>query len=292
MTNTPEAVLDIVADLGEGAFWDHKNYRLLWVDIEKGILNLFYPSTEKNISFELGKRIGTVVPIDTGGMVLALQDGIYTFVPESNSLVKKFDPEEHKPHNRFNDGKCDPTGRFWAGTMEQDGKNGEGALYRIDKDFSYRKMIDKVSVSNGIIWSLDHTKMYYIDTPTLTVAAYDYDINSGDIRNAKVAIEIPEEMGQPDGCTIDEEGMLWIAMWGGACVTRWNPLSGKLLLKISVSALNVTSCAFGGENLDTLFITSASIEMNEQQQEKYPDSGKLFKVKPGIKGVKGDYFSA
>jgi sugar lactone lactonase YvrE len=283
-------ILEIKATLGEGALWDYKNNQLLWVDIEEGILYVYDPATGKNIAHEQGKRIGTVVPIDTGGMVTALQDGIYTYNPNNGELIKKASPEEDKPQNRFNDGKCDPGGRFWAGTMALKGGRGSGALYRIDHDFSYKKMIDNVSTSNGIVWSLDNTKMYYIDTPTRKVVAYDYDNGTGDISSPRTAIEIPAELGSPDGSTLDAEGMIWIAMWGGASVTRWNPETGELLQKISVPALNVTSCAFGGKDLDILYITSASMSMNESQKEQYPYAGKLFQVKPGVKGIKANYF--
>lgn len=282
--------LDIKAQLGEGALWDYKNNRLLWIDIEQGILHVFDPKTGKNESFEQGMRIGTVVPIDTGGFVVALEDGVYTFDPVAGKKIKRAAPPELNPGIRFNDGKCDPSGRFWAGTMSLKNEPNAGALYRFDGDFSFKKMIDRVSISNGIVWSKDKKRMYYIDTPTRKVTAYDYDDATGHISNGKTTIEIPAGMGSPDGSVLDAEGMLWIGMWGGGCVTRWNPETGELLQKIDIPALNVTSCAFGGEGLETLYVTTASIGMPEEKKKTYPDAGKLFALKPGVKGIPASYF--
>lgn len=283
-------VIDIKARLGEGALWDYKNQRLLWIDIEQGILHVFDPKTGKNESFEQSMRIGTVVPIDTGGFVVALEDGIYTFDPATGKRMKRATPPELKPGIRFNDGKCDPAGRFWAGTMSVNDERNAGALYRFDGDFSFEKMIDSVSISNGIAWSLDKKRMYYIDTPTRKVVGYDYDNATGSISNGKVTIAIPAGMGSPDGSVLDEEGMLWIGMWGGGCVTRWNPETGELLQTIEIPALNVTSCAFGGDKMDILYVTTAGIGMSEEKKVQFPDAGKLFSVKPGIKGIPASYF--
>lgn len=152
----------------------------------------------------------------------------------------------------------------------------------MDADFGWKKMIDDVTISNGIVWSQDKTRMYYIDTPTQKVMAYDYDNETGKISNPEVAVNIPDGLGYPDGSTMDSEGMLWIAMWGGQAVTRWNPETGKLLERITIPALNVTSCAFGGRNLETLFITTARAGMSEEQISRFPESGGLFKIKPGV----------
>ncbi len=288
MSVKPE--IEEIASLGEGALWDYKNNRLLWVDIEKGILNIYKPDSRENTKYDMGKRIGTVVPIDTGGVAVALEDGIYTYNFELKELVKRTDPE-NKPENRFNDGKCDPSGRFWAGTMPMRG-GGKGALYQVDENFNSKKMIDEVSISNGIVWTPDKKKMYFIDTPTRTVVAYDYNDQTGEISSPKTIITVPENLGQPDGSTLDAEGKLWIGMWGGGCVTRWDPETGKLLQKIEVPAINVTSCAFGGPDLDILYITTASAWMNDEAKKKYPQAGMVFSVKPGVKGLKANYFKS
>ncbi|MCF8232014.1 MAG: SMP-30/gluconolactonase/LRE family protein [Bacteroidales bacterium] len=285
-----ELVLDSQATLGEGAIWNHKTETLLWVDIEEGILNEFDPETAENRSFDMNQRIGTVVPVDKGGVLVALEDGVYAFDLMEEKLEKVAHPEEGTENIRYNDGKCDPAGCFWIGSMGLDQKEGRAALYRIDGDFSWKRMIDDVTISNGIVWSPDKTRMYYIDTPTRKVMAYDYDNETGKVSNPEVAVTIPDSLGYPDGSTMDSEGMLWIAMWDGQGVTRWNPETGKLLERITIPALNVTSCAFGGKNLETLFITSAKAGMNEKQLKRFPESGGVFKVKPGVKGMKANFF--
>ncbi len=290
MSEAPEIVVDTSALLGEGALWDPLNNHLLWIDIEGKQLNIYHPQKKENKAIPLEKRIGTVVPADENHVLVALEDGIYELDIRTGRTNRKAEPEPNRPDNRFNDGKCDPSGRFWAGTMSLSEKEKQGALYRIDPDFTTHKMIDSISISNGIAWSLDATKMYYIDTPTKTVVEYQYNDQTGDITDPRQAILIPDSLGFPDGSTLDAEGMLWIAMWNGHCVTRWNPATGELLEKIDVPALNVTSCAFGGEELDVLYVTSASVGMNEQQARAYPHAGKVFALKPGVKGIKANVF--
>jgi sugar lactone lactonase YvrE len=187
---------------------------------------------------------------------------------------------------RFNDGKSDPAGRFWAGTMADDMTEGGGALYCLDTDLTVRRMIEKVTISNGLVWTLDTKCFYFIDTPTREVAAFDYDIDSGNISNRTAAIKIEEKLGYPDGMAIDEADMVWIAHWGGGKVTRWNPKTGKLLETIKVPhASLVTSCAFGGPDLSELFITTATVDLNEKHKKSQTLAGSLFRVQLDVKGV-------
>lgn len=288
--NKMELVLDTQSALGEGAIWNHRTGELIWVNITDNILNFYSPSKDYNKEMLTGQMIGTVVPAESGKLMVALENGFYQFDPVTGS--KKFigDPEEDIPGNRFNDGKCDPEGRFWAGTMSLDGVRNAGALYRLDPDSTVHKMIDGVSTSNGIVWSLNHQKMYYIDTPTHKVMAWDYDSETGNINNPQTAIEIPVDMGSPDGMTIDEEGNVWIALWNGSAVGCWNPETGELLHTLNVPAKNVTSCAFGDDDLGTLYITTARTGTSDEDIEKFPHAGGLFKIRPGVKGVEAFFF--
>lgn len=279
-----ELILDAKATLGEGAIWNQKEKILYWIDIEKGILHKFNPVSAKDEQFNLNKRIGTVVPSEKGGLLVALEDGIYHYNLLTDSISFIVNPAENSFEIRFNDGKCDPAGRLWAGTMSLTGKQKAGALYCLNNNGDIEKKIDSVSISNGIVWSLDNKKMYYIDTPTGKVKEYDYDNATGKISFLRDAVVIPPDMGYPDGMTIDSKGNLWIALWGGSAVGCWDPNSGELIYKIDVPVLNVTSCAFGGENLETLFITTASLGIQQDEQEKYPYRGGLFKADPGVKG--------
>jgi sugar lactone lactonase YvrE len=280
-----ELTLDAKATLGEGAIWNQKEKLLYWIDIEEGILHKFNPVSTEDVQFNLDKRIGAVVPSEKGGLLVALEDGIYHYNTITDSISFIVNPAENSSEIRFNDGKCDPAGRLWTGTMSLTGKNNAGALYCLNNKGDIEKKIDSVSISNGIAWSLDNKKMYYIDTPTGKVKEYDYEITTGKISFTKDAVVIPPDMGHPDGMTIDSKGNLWIALWGGSAVGCWDPENGKLLCKINVPVLNVTSCAFGGENLETLFITTASQGIPQVELEKYPYRGGLFKADPGVKGV-------
>jgi sugar lactone lactonase YvrE len=271
--------------LGEGSIWNHITQELYWLDIEGGILHIFKPDESDHQSFSLGQRIGTVVPSDTGKVILALQDGLYEFDPLTQQK-RLLHAAEHDPAAmRFNDGKCDPAGRLWVGTMHLNILPEVASLYRFEKGI-LEKMRSKITISNGICWSGDGKTMYYIDTPTSTVQAFDFDIEKGLLSNGRVIIETKDEFDPPDGMTIDAEGMLWIGHWKGSCVGRWNPQTGKLIAKIEVPAYHVTSCTFGGRDLDTLYITTASIEVSPEQKKQYPLAGCLFQVKPGVKGVK------
>lgn len=283
---TADLFLDARATLGEGALWDSKHRELYWVDILEKKLCLLDPATKTNRIIALDQFIGTVVPRRNGGVMLALQRGFYWLNLETEKLTPVADPEKDLPDNRFNDGKCDPAGRFWAGTMSLVGKNNAGALYRLDADLSVHKMLDGVTTSNGIAWSLDARTLYYIDTPTRRVDAFDYDNDTGAIQNRRAAITIPETDGYPDGMTIDAEGMLWVAHWGGGRVTRWNPSNGKLLQTIRVPASRTTSCAFGNEKLDKLFITTAQLgRANQTPPEGEPHAGSIFVAEVGVSGI-------
>lgn len=288
--NEVELVLDTKSDLGEGAIWNYKTGELLWVDITAKILNFYHPKLKNNKEMFTGQMIGTVVPAESGKVMVALQNGFYQLDPETGTKKLITNPEEGIEGNRFNDGKCDPAGRFWAGTMSTLGKRQAGALYRLDPDSSVHKMIDNVGTSNGIVWSPDYTKMYYIDTPTRKVMAWDYDNETGEISNPKTAIEVPEEMGYPDGMTIDEDGNVWIALWSGSAVGCWNPETGELLRTIGVPAKNVTSVAFGDDDLGTLYITTARQGTSDEELEKFPHAGGVFKTRPGVKGVEAFFF--
>ncbi len=289
-TKEVELVLDSQSDLGEGAIWNWKTGELIWINITGKILNFYNPKIGNNKEMFTGQMIGTVVPAESGQVMVALKNGIYSLDPATGTKKQMANPEADLPDNRFNDGKCDPAGRFWAGTMSMTGQKEAGALYRLDSDSTIDKMMESVSISNGIVWSPDATKMYYIDTPTQKVMAYDYDNETGDISNPSVAVEVAKEMGSPDGMTIDADGNIWVALWGGSAVACWNPETGKLLKKINIPAKNVTSCAFGGDNLETLYITTARQNTNGEELQTFPHAGGVFKTKPGAKGMKAFFF--
>ncbi|WP_232318170.1 SMP-30/gluconolactonase/LRE family protein [Salisediminibacterium beveridgei] len=286
-----ELVLDSRADLGEGPSWDDKRKRLIWVDINGCKLNEFDPVTGLNKAHRFDRPVGAAVPDDQGGYMLALQDGFYSWEPTGNKIICIAQPEGAETPNRFNDGKCDPEGRFWAGTMfYQYGPSAKAHLFRLDGDLSVHTMKREVIISNGMAWNTEQGIMYYIDTLTKKVVAFDYDRQSGHITAERDAVKIPDDYGLADGMTIDGEGMLWIAFFHGWCVRRINPQTGEVLMTIDVPVEKVTSCAFGGEKLDELYITTASEELSPEDLEQQPHAGGLFRVKPGVKGCRATPF--
>lgn len=278
------------AQLGEGPIWNHNTGELFWVDIDGELLNIYNPDTKVNRSLGVPSRIGTVVPSGVNEAIIALEDGMYTINTETGKVSLFSGLEADISENRFNDGKCDPQGRLWVGSMKLKNEGAPANLYMIDHDGRATIKIENVSISNGIIWSFDQKTMYYVDSPTRKVRAFDFDISNGNISNERVLVELSEADGFPDGIAIDEEGMLWVALWGGCAVARFDSKTGNLISKIEVPAKNVTACAFGGEDLATLYITSASVEMSEEEHAKFPDAGSVFSIKPGVKGVRSSFF--
>ncbi len=273
--------------LGEGALWNPDLKEFWWIDIEGHQFKRLNINNKEQFADNVGQRIGTVVATKQENQaLLALENGIYTFNFQTNEMQLLSNPEDSIPNIRFNDGKCDPYGRFWVGSMGLDQKADRASLYKIDPDGMAHKMLDSITISNGICWSLDHQKMYYIDTPDGNVKVYDYDGTTGAISNKKIVIDIPESLGYPDGMTIDAEGKLWVALWNGNSVIRIDPELGKVIETIEVPAHNVTSCAFVGTQLDTLMITSARVDMTEEENIQFPDAGSVFYAVPGVKGVK------
>lgn len=290
MSLQAELLIDAHALVGEGPIWDADASVLWWLDIMAGKLYAYDPDTAANREWDVGQHVGTVVQRASGGLLLALRDGFAAYDPASGALEMLVDPEAHLPGNRFNDGKCDPGGRFWAGSMAYEDQSDQGNVYRLDTDQSVHRMIEEIGISNGIIWSLDAKTMYYTDSLDFAIRAYDYDVETGGIRNERIVIDIPEAMGFADGFTIDEEGMLWVAHFGGSCVRRWNPDTATVLAEIALPTSCVTACAFGGPNLDRLYITSACFRLSEAEKAEQPHAGGLFVAEAGVRGVPSDKY--
>jgi sugar lactone lactonase YvrE len=211
------------------------------------------------------------------------QSAALTFLPE---------PEGEHPETRFNDGSVDPAGRFWAGTMlegSEGWKEAPGNLYRLDRDRTFTCMNRGFAISNGIGWSPDGKTMYLTDSPRQVIYAYDYDLLTGDIEHRRPFIQTPGEASVPDGLTIDGEGCIWSARWGGWRIIRYDP-QGKQERAIALPVQYPTSCTFGGSALDELYITSASNKLNAQKRLEQPFAGDLFRIKPGVKGLEHPRF--
>jgi sugar lactone lactonase YvrE len=276
--------------LGEGAHWHSSWNKFLYVDIDGKKVGCVDPISKKIEEKLLDQRVGTVVPAGENNLVLALESAIVLMDFRTGEVKELIKIEVDKPNNRSNDGKCDALGRLWIGTMHEEAKGTEGSLYSFDGKNLVKKLSDR-KVSNGICWSKDNKTMYYIDSFDYNIKSYDYDLVNGNISNERVVVEISESGFTPDGMTIDEEGMLWVAMWGGCCVNRYNPFTGELIGKVQVDAPHVTSCAFGGSSMTQLFITTARGGLDEAQLKKHPDSGSLFIADVAVKGLEMNSFS-
>jgi sugar lactone lactonase YvrE len=283
--NECKLIIDAKAELGEGPIWDFGKQVLYWVDILGQNLHVYDPISNQDRAISIEQYVTTVVPRAKGGVALTTQNGFFSLDLDSGELMPIADPEQDMPNNRFNDGKCDAAGRFWAGTMSMDGSGRCGSLYCLDVDGSVRKVLGDIGISNGIAWSLDNSRMFYVDSATKQVVAFDYDIRSGALANRRVIVDVTDGSAFPDGMTIDADGMIWVAFWDGYRVERWNPDTGELLKTIPVPTAKVSACAFGGRNLDQLYITTAREGMSREQLEKEPMAGGVFCVKTEVKGI-------
>ncbi len=278
-----ELALDAHARLGEGPIWDADGGRLVWVDIHAEAVHLFEPSSGFDQVLQAGQHIGAAAVRSRGGLILAAHDGFVLLDPATGA-IEPFVAVKEDPSTRFNDGKCDAAGRFWAGTMAYAFTPGAGSFYRLDPDGSMTVMFGDVTVSNGLGWSPDWRTMYYIDTPTRSVDAFDFDLASGTIANRRRAIEIPRGAGGlPDGMCVDAEGCLWVAIVRSGTVQRYTP-DGRLDRFVRLPTSGVTSCCFGGADLGDLYITTAAELVPEDQRAAQPHAGGLFVCRPGVRG--------
>ncbi len=283
MSDSLTIVWERRSTVGEGPIW-YQN-ALYWVDIKQGKVLRCTPATDEKEIWEIGQEVGTVVPRESGGLLLATDEGFMLFNPENGSKEKIDSPPMDLMNGRFNDGKCDPLGHFLAGTISSE-KN--GGFFRLSSERKWRQLFDSVGCSNGLIWWED--EFYYIDSPTKRVDRFDYDTSSGKISNRRVAFTTEDTPGIPDGMAIDSNGNLWIAFFNGSCVKCFNRKSGKVLEEISLPVPKVTACAFGGDELKDLYITTASAGMDQSQLETYPKSGNLFLCQPGVSGLPANVY--
>ncbi len=247
-----EPVGHIRSQWGESPVWWQG--ALYYVDIRGQKVLRYDPSDGSERSWDIGQRVGTVVPRESGGLVIAGDHGFFFLDEETGALTPIADPEADKPDNRFNDGKCSPDGRFFAGTISMVRKTGDAKLYRLDPDLTVHEAFGPVTTSNGIVWSADGKTVYYIDTPRREVLAFDYE--AGHLRNLRSVIATGHIDASPDGMAIDANGHLWIAFCHGGCVSCFDPSNGNELHRIALPCLETTACAFGGPDLSDLYVTT------------------------------------
>lgn len=271
--------------LAEGPMWHTARKSCFWTNIEGfGFYEYEWESGRVEF-FETPYRVSLIIPCDGDELLLGVQGGVARFDLEAKTCIWKLDLDKELPNNRCNDGACDSQGRLWIGTMDRNFKKGAGSLYCIDEDLNINRKVEHTTISNGMAWSPDNQIFYYIDTPTQKVQSYDFDAATGDIHFRKEVITVSKNEGSPDGMAIDEEGMLWVAHWGGHGIYRWDPHTGKQIGKISVPVPNTSSCAFVGEKLDHLLITTAAQDLGPDELIAFPHSGDIFIVEPGVRGL-------
>lgn len=277
--------------LGEGPRWDPWDASWVFVDVLPGLLHRVRPDAGEVTTAEVGQALGAANPTAGGGLVLALRDGIYLSPADASQPLLLAPVEIDVPSNRMNDAACDPQGRLWAGTMSFDAEPGAGTLYRIDPDGSVHPMIGGLTISNGMGWNLAGDRMYFIDSPTRRIDVLDFDSERGTVRNRRPLVELADTPGVPDGMTVDADGGLWVAIWGGAQVRRYDS-EGMLTCIVEVPVPQPTSCAFGGPDGMDLFITSARLGLSDADLAAYPLSGSVFSCRPGYAGMPTRSFAA
>jgi len=285
----PELALDIRAELGEGPVWDERRQKLLFVDIMRGHIHEFDPATGKDRVVEVGRPVGAVVIAERGDWIVAAKGGFFRVDPKTGKPSLIAAVEADLADNRMNDGYVDARGRFWAGSMSVSGGRERGSLYRLDPDGSVRRMLSRVSISNGLDWSPDGRTFYYTDLALSRVDRFDFDPIAGLLANRRPFVEFPLEIGYPDGLIVDAEGYVWVALWEGGSVHRYAP-DGRLDLIIPIPASQTTKCAFGGPDYTDLYITTAWIGLDHDARESQPLAGGLFRVRPGMRGRRPNRF--
>ncbi|HWJ75523.1 MAG TPA: SMP-30/gluconolactonase/LRE family protein [Kaistia sp.] len=279
-------VVDAKAILGEGTFWDTRENVLWWIDIWAPNIHRFDPKTGEDRIYEAPEYLGCLATRRSGGLILTMASGFYFFDPETGRFDEIVDPEPHIPDTRFNDGKTDRQGRFWSGSMFEAAGPARmiGSLYRMDADLSVHKMVEGIGCSNGLAWSPDSRTMYYSDSHTTIVWAFDFDPATGNVENRRVFTDVADTGGIVDGATVDVEGCYWATIPVTSKICRYDP-DGRLMRTIMLPTDLPTCVGFGGEDLDVLYCTSAVLKRPPEKINGAALAGGLFAIDVGVKGL-------
>ncbi len=271
--------------LGEGPVW--RDEALWWVDIEGRALHRHAPGSgagEVPPVATFNDTLGCVVPRRSGGWVAGVGSALAWLTP-AGRVTRTLPLPGTTAASRCNDGKADPSGRLWIGTMARDASDGSGGLYRLDTDGSIHRLLQGCGIANGLAWSRDRTRFYFADSLRRNVRVFPYDNQTGSIGEGRVLAEIPAAAGFPDGLTLDRDDHVWLALWGGHAVIQIDGRTGATLATVKLPTPHVTSCAFGGADHSTLFVTTAHNALNLAEQSAYPNAGRTFAVTlPGCAG--------
>lgn len=270
--------------LGESPVWSIREQRLYWVDSRGPSVHRLDPATGTVENRPLPEIVGSICLRAGGGLIVAMQSGLHAYDFDGGRLTALTDPESDQPENRFNDGRCDRRGRFWAGTMNDTRRDPTGALYRFDRDHSIHRMRDDIIVPNSICWSPDDRVMYFADTYRDLLLRFDFDADAGVIANPVQIADTSSTAGRPDGSTVDAEGYLWNAMFGGGRLIRYAP-DGRVDREVALPVTQPSSCSFGGPDLSILYVTSGTQRLTEDELARQPLAGGLFALDVGVRGL-------
>lgn len=286
-----EVAVPAGAELGEHPFWDDRDRALVWVDVLAGRVHRLTPDAIDAVVVDLGVAVGAAAPVEGGGFVLAAADGFRRVDADGRPVWGPLRPGDMPDDARFNDGACDPQGRFFAGTVTLGLRPGAGSLYRLDPDGSIRTVLESVTESNGIAWSPDGATLYYVDSgqPLPRIRAFEFDVAAGTLGASRDLVAFDPGRSVPDGLAVDAEGCLWVAMWGGSEVRRYDA-GGRLLKRHALPVSRVTCPGFGGEGLEDLYVTTAWEGMNAAERQPEPLAGHLFRMRPGARGLPAHRF--
>lgn len=276
--------------LGECPLWDERGGALWWVDSRAPALRRWMPGPAPAESFALPEVVGSIALGEQGGMLAATASGLHAIDPRNSRLARLFDPESHLPENRFNDGRCDRQGRFLAGTMSDRRREPTGSLYRFDATGACTRLFGDIIVPNSLAFSPDGATMYFADSYRDRIMAFDYDTATGTPSDGRLFASTVGHQGRPAGSCVDAEGYLWNCEYGGWRVVRYAP-DGRIDGAIPIPAANPTCCCFGGPDLGTLYITTATQRLTAEQLADQPGAGSVFAVRPGVRGLPESRFA-
>jgi len=284
ISNQVHCVCKLQMSIGESPYWHPKTKQLYWVDAIPGCIYQIDPETRALRSWSMPEEVGCLAACEGGGLVVALRKGFYQFDLNTAKTTSLFKVPDEPATNRFNDGKTDRQGRFWCGSLDEADKSPTGSLYRLDHRLRCERLVEGIICSNALCWSPDGSIMYFGDSTRRTVWAWDFDTSTGAISNRREFVVIPSRDGVPDGATVDSEGYVWIAHWGGWRVVRYDP-KGRIERSLLLPVSQPTCPAFGGRDMTTLYITSAAFGLNNDALDQEPLAGSVFAAEVGITGI-------
>ena len=292
-------VVDSRNVIGEGAFWEGEEQAVYWLDVPMpSSIHRFVPATGEHRSWPVPEMVTAMAKRGDGTIFVASENGLNVFDPRTGDYRHLFELEPHLPKNRSNDGAPDAKGRFWIGTMQNNlgpggasipMKGASGSLWRVEPSQPPVAVLGEIGITNGVAWSPDWTKLYIVDSMVNRIYVCDFDLETGAIGPKRIFNDA-DDLATPDGNAVDAEGFLWSARWGGHCVARISP-AGKVERIVPIPASLVTSCAFGGPELDTLYITTARLGIDAETASRYPQQGGLFAFKPGVRGLPRPFYA-